>query len=127
MKSTLLIGLGVLSLATHSVADDVSEHALEANKEAVRQAEAVINAHDLAAIRGAYAEDYVRHSEATPEAPEADLDTFMTMVEGWFSTFPDARQETTMMVAEGDLVGFWGTFYGTQDGRWGRSRPPARK
>ncbi len=89
---------------------------LERNKEIVRQAEQAINQSEFDLLNQFYADDFKRYSQATPGFEEADREDFINMMRGFFEAFPDAQQTSTLLVAEGDYVAFWGAFEGTQQG-----------
>ena len=104
------------SLAIGCEGTGADQATLERNKEIVRQAELVINAQAFDELDQYYAENYVRYSQATPGFEEADIAGVVMLFEGFFAAFPDGRQTTTTLVAEDDVVAFWGVFEGTQEG-----------
>ena len=63
--------------------------------------------------------DFVRHCQATPDVHVSSLDEFKAFVKADVSTFPDGHVEMTRLVAEGDLVAFYGFYAGTQKGPMG--------
>jgi predicted ester cyclase len=65
------------------------------------------------------AEDYRRHCQATPDAVVESLDDFRALLARWDEEIPDGTIEMKMLVAEGDLVGIWGVYSGTQQGPMG--------
>ena len=62
------------------------------------------------------APDVVRHCQATPAVKISSLDQLKEFLQQDTATFPDSRQTIVHMVAEGDLVGLWATYDGTQRG-----------
>ena len=62
---------------------------------------------------------FIRHSQATPEVGVRSLADFKEFDRQSRVVFPDMRISLNMLVAEGDLVAFWGQFSGTQTGPWG--------
>jgi steroid delta-isomerase-like uncharacterized protein len=62
------------------------------------------------------ASDVVRHCQATPAVEVRSLDQLKEFLRQDTAIFPDSRQTIVRMVAEGDLVGVWGTYDGTQRG-----------
>ena len=62
------------------------------------------------------ASDVVRHCQATPAVEVRSLDQLKEFLRQDTAIFPDSRQTIVRMVAEGDLVGVWGTYEGTQRG-----------
>jgi steroid delta-isomerase-like uncharacterized protein len=66
-----------------------------------------------------YAQDFKRYCQATPEAKVENLDDFKALLAEWDKQFPDNYSELDMIAAEGDLVGFYMTYTGTQEGPMG--------
>ena len=97
------------------------------NKEIVIQANDALNAHDIDKMLELYADDFVRHCQATPGAEIGDLETFKKLSEDWMTATPDAKQTIHMLVAEGDLVAFHTTFEGTHEGQMGPFPPTGKK
>ncbi len=62
------------------------------------------------------AQDYVRHSQATPDLQINSQEAFRAFVEQDAVTFPDNMLTTHALIAEGDLVAVYGTWSGTQTG-----------
>jgi steroid delta-isomerase-like uncharacterized protein len=62
------------------------------------------------------ASDVVRHCQATPAVEVRSLDQLKEFLQQDSAIFPDSRQTIVHMVAEGNLVGVWGTYEGTQRG-----------
>ena len=92
---------------------------LAQNKELVHKVNDVLNAHDIEKMREFYAEDFVRHCQATPEMETSDLDAFIKLSNDWMTATPDAKQTIHFLAAEGDLVAFYTTFEGTHTGQMG--------
>jgi steroid delta-isomerase-like uncharacterized protein len=92
---------------------------LAKNKEIVVQANDAINAQDFDKIREFYAPNFVRHCQATPDTVINNLESFINMAKEWWVSFPDAKQTIHMLAAEGDLVAFYVSFEGTQNGPMG--------
>ena len=65
------------------------------------------------------AKDYRRHCQATPDVTVESLDDFKALLRSFDETSPDATMTLDQMAAEGDLVAFWGTWSGTQQGPFG--------
>lgn len=89
------------------------------NKAVVMQAFDVLNNHDYEKLDELIAENYVRHSQATPDVKVETLDDFIAMVSDWDRAFPDAKMEVHLVAAEGDLVAFYMTYTGTHTGQMG--------
>ncbi len=65
------------------------------------------------------AADVVRHCPATPAVVIQNLDQLKEFMRQDTLVFPDSVQTVVHMVAEGDLVGLWATYEGTQRGPMG--------
>ena len=98
---------------------------LEQNKELVRRFAEASNARDFDALDALIAPNFVRHSQATPDVRVENREQFKQFLRQDAATFPDSRQTVSMLVAEGDLVAFYATYVGTQEGPMGRF-PPSR-
>jgi len=96
----------------------------EAKKEAANTAIVIeafdaLNNKDYGTLDQFIAPDYRRHCQATPDARVESIDDFIALAKEWDATFPDANMTLHFTAAEGDLVAFWGTFSGTQEGPMG--------
>ncbi|MEE9224976.1 MAG: ester cyclase [Bacteroidota bacterium] len=98
----------------------------EENKAVIRRFIEAINNRDLDLLDELMTPDFVRHSQATPNVQVRSRGDFKRFVQRDLTTFPDAAITIEMLVAEGDMVGFYGTFAGTQEGQMGPF-PPSRK
>lgn len=72
-----------------------------------------INSQKFDAFERFFAEDMKRHCQATPDVQIRSLEEMIQFNQKWTTEFPDARMETKMVVAEGDLVAWYGSFVGT--------------
>lgn len=99
----------------------------EANKAVVMQAAEAINSHDYDKLDQFIVPDYKRHCQATPDLNVETLDQFVDMLKFWMQAFPDGKQGIDMLIAEGDLVAFYGSFIGTQTGPMGDIPPTGRQ
>lgn len=89
------------------------------NKELVRRFVRLGNDRDFDALGEIVAPDFVRHCPATPDVDVRSFDDFRRFLEVDAATFPDSRVTMHELVAEGDLVAFWATYEGTQEGPMG--------
>jgi len=108
---TLIIALAVVLMSCSAVDDTAAK-----NKAIVLQSLEAINSQNFDKLDEFMAQDYVRHSQATPDVKVESLADFKALLSEWFTTFPDAKQGITLLAAEGDLVAFYGSFIGTQTG-----------
>ena len=90
------------------------------NKELVAEALAIIQSGDFDRLDDYIAEDYVRHCQATPEVQVTSLAAFKEYLVQNRETFPDETLTVHRLVAEDDLVAFWMTYSGTQQGPMGQ-------
>ena len=87
-----------------------------ANKEVVMRAAEFINARNYEALSEVIAADYLRHSQATPGLEVTTFDQFVEFLRQGAVSFPDDRAIFDVLVAEGDMVAFWGYYEGTNTG-----------
>jgi steroid delta-isomerase-like uncharacterized protein len=99
----------------------------EINKQIVRSFADAGNRNDVEAFDTVLTPDFVRHCEATPEVTVTTCEDFKEFYRETAKTFPDQRMRLDKLVAEGDLVAFWGTFSGTQKGPMGPFPPTGRR
>jgi len=90
-----------------------------ANKKTVRRMIEAINARDFDALDAVVASDVVRHSAATPGVKVRNLYQFKDFLLRDLAAVPDAQQEVTAMIAEGDKVAVRAIYRGTQSGPMG--------
>jgi predicted ester cyclase len=89
------------------------------NKELVAEVFAVIEAGDLDKLDRYIAEDYVRHCQATPDVNITSLEGFKEFLARDRATVPDQKLVLHRLVGEDDLVAFWATYSGIQEGPMG--------
>jgi len=97
------------------------------NKEVVRNAFEIVAAGDYEGMGTVIADDYVRHSQATPGLVIDSLDDFKEFIRQDRAAIPDQKLELVHLVAEGDLVAFWGIYSGTQTGEMGPFPPTGKQ
>ena len=113
----LLVGILILCEVPNSLAGSSGE--LERNKALVMKAAAVLDTGALDDLDRYFTTDYVRHSQATPDAVVRSLDDFKNLLREWSHTFSNIVTTVDVLVAEGDLVAFYGSYTATQSGRMG--------
>lgn len=69
---------------------------------------------------------FERHCQATPQVQINSLEAFKAFLHQDRLAVPDQNMELRYLVAEDDLVAYWGTYQGTQSGQMGPF-PPADK
>ena len=113
----VLVGILVLCGVSSSVAESSDE--LERNKALVLEVTAMLDAGVLDDLDKYFAADYARHCQATPDAVVGSLDDFKAILQGWGETFSDIVTTVDVLVAEGDLVAFYGSYTAIQTGPMG--------
>lgn len=92
---------------------------LATNKALVREFVDIGNARQFDRLAEVVADDFVRHSQATPGLVITNRDAFRAFMEQDILTFPDSQVSVQQSVAEGDRVAVWATYSGTQLGPMG--------
>ncbi len=105
---------------------DPSIKLAQENKETVNKAFEVVSKGDYDNMDKYIADNYVRHSQASPDVEIKSLDEFKEFIRQDRLVIPDQQLEIKYLVAEGDLVAFWMTYKGTQTGQMGPF-PPSNK
>ena len=110
----LFLTVGATALAAEGSADEQ-----EQNKKVVMRTVELMNSKAYDQLGEVMAQDYVRHSQATPEAVVENLDGFVAMLQQWDGSFTEIVNEVHQLIAEGDLVAIYGTYSGTHSGQMG--------
>jgi predicted ester cyclase len=110
-KYIVVASVACLVIACTSVDPQITDNKVIAEKFVT-----TINQKNLDGLDEIMSVDLVRHCQATHEIQVRSLEDFKVFLEETFSSFPDARQEINMMVAEGDKVAMHATLIGTQEG-----------
>ena len=103
--------------STNSFAE--SQDNLEQNKTLVMGAFAALDAGVLDDLDKYIAADYARHCQATPGVIIRSLKDFKALLQDWSHTYSGVETKVDVLVAEGDLVAFYGSFTATQIGPMG--------
>jgi len=119
-----LASLSVLGLLSCSPGSEAIENE---NKALVNRFGEASNARQFDLIAGMVTEDFVRHCQATPDVDVRSRDQFIEYLKSDATVFPDSRQTAQHLVAEGDMVAFWITYEGTQEGQMGPFPPSHKK
>ena len=117
LLACVLTGLLCFWSSTNSFAE--SQDNLEQNKTLVMEAFAALDAGDLDGLDKYIVADYVRHCQATPGVVIRSLEDFKILLQVWSHTYSDVKTKADVLVAEGDLVAFYGSFTATQIGPMG--------
>ena len=125
-RNAMLLIVLLFIVASLSCAPAVDDQTAK-NKEVVMQAIDVLNNHEYEKLDQLYAQDFKRYCQATPEAVVESLDDFKMLLAEWDKQFPDAYNELHMIAADSDLVAFYMTYSGTQEGQMGPFPPTGKK
>jgi len=79
----------------------------------------IVEAGDLDRLDEYIADDYVRHCQATPDVEVTSLEGLKEFLLNDRETVPNPKITVTRLIAEDDLVAFWATFSGIQEGPMG--------
>jgi len=96
------------------------------NKEIVMNTFDAVSSGDFEELNNYFADNYVRHCQATPGLIIESLDDFKEFLKADRISIPDQKLNVKMLVAEDNLVAFWATYSGTQTGNMGPF-PPSNK
>ena len=114
LGSVVLVALGAASGCVCEPCDQGKK-----NKELVAEVFAVIEAGSFDKLDQYIAADYVRHCQATPDINVTSLEGLKEFLNGDLETVSDPKMVIHRMLAEDDLVAFWATYSGIQDGPMG--------
>jgi len=114
-----LITIVLLALAGSLGCGQAVDDQAAKNKAVVMETIDILNNHEYEKLDQVYAQDFKRYCQATPEAVVENLDDFKALLAEWDKQFPDNYSELDMIAAEGDLVAFYMTYSGTQEGPMG--------
>jgi predicted ester cyclase len=89
------------------------------NKELVADVFEIVESGDLDRLDEYIATDYVRHCQATPDIEVTSLEGLKEFLVNDRQTVPNPKLTVTRLVAEDDLVAFWATYSGIQEGPMG--------
>jgi steroid delta-isomerase-like uncharacterized protein len=120
---TIVLLFVAASLSCDQAVDDQATK----NKAVVMETIDVLNSHEYEKLDQLYAQDFKRYCQATPEAVIASLDDFKALLAEWDKQFPDNYSELHMIAADSDLVAFYMTYSGTQEGQMGPFPPSGKK
>ncbi len=89
---------------------------VQTDKNLVRRFTDLTNAADWDGLAEVMAENFTRHSAATPGPSVTSREQFVALQKGFLRTFPDQRVTIQQLVAEGNRVALLATYSGTQTG-----------
>ncbi len=105
----------------------MSRTSTEENKALVRRFAEAINHADHQALDELLAADFTRHCQVTPDVNVRSREDFKRFDSESRATFPDEHIDVDYVVAEGNLVAFYGRYSGTQRGPLGPFPPSGRR
>lgn len=117
-----VLGFGVLGCSGLASAQSAGEQ-----KALVEAFTAAVNSHELNRLDELVVDNFVRHSQATPDVRVRSRGDFRAFLEANRAAFPDERVTLSQLVAEGDRVAFWGKYVGTQSGPMEPFPPSGKK
>jgi len=126
-RNQILVVISLMGLVAPLLgcSEDISVE--QQNKAIVMQAVDVINNHEYDKLDQFIAQDYKRHCQATPDVKIETLAEFIEMIKYWMQACPDGKQGVDLLIAEGDLVAFYGVFSGTHTGPMGDIPPTGKR
>ena len=89
------------------------------NKELVAEVFEIVESGNLDRLDEYIAADYVRHCQATPDIEVTSLEGLKEFLVNDRQTVPNPQLVLHRLVAEDDLVAFWATYKGIQEGPMG--------
>jgi predicted ester cyclase len=114
LGAIVIVGLAVVTSCVCEPCDEGMR-----NKELVAEVFAIMEAGEYDKLDDYLAADYVRHCQATPEVNVASLQGMKDYLNDLEETFPDQKMIIHRLVAEDDLVAFWASWGGVQEGSMG--------
>ena len=114
---TTLLLAGTATLLTSCLCGPCEE--ATSNKEIALAAFEAIGNGELDALDNLVAEDYVRHCPATPDVEVTSLQAFKDYLLQDRETVPEPQLAVTHLISEDNLVAFWATYAGVQEGPMG--------
>lgn len=100
---------------------------LAAHKAAAVRFGEIINSRDYDALPEVCQPNLVRHCPATPDVVVRSIEDMVAFLQEDLKAVPDSVVTLKMMAAEGDLVGFWANYSGTQEGPMGPFPPSGKR
>lgn len=85
----------------------------------MQRLERAMNERQLDQLDELLTDDFVRHSEATPQLQVQSREQFKEFLRQDAASFPDNVQRFIHVAVEGDLIGFYASYEGTHEGPLG--------
>jgi predicted ester cyclase len=114
LGAIVMVGLVVVTSCVCEPCDEGKR-----NKELVAEVFAVVEAGEFDKLDQFIASGYVRHCQATPDIEVTSLEAFKEFLAKDRETVSDPKIVLHRLIAEDDLVAFWVTYSGIQDGPFG--------
>lgn len=92
------------------VAGSVTAGTIEENKALVSKFIDADNSKDFENLPTYITENFMRHSEASPNVVVTNRDQFVEHMRDSLEMFPDARIDVQQIIAEGDRVAVWASY-----------------
>jgi len=100
---------------------------LEAHKATAQRFTEIVNTREFEAFPEVCQPNLVRHCPATPDVNVRSLEDMVAFLEEDLRGVPDATIALKTLVAEGELMGFWANYSGTQEGQMGPFPPSGKR
>ncbi len=100
---------------------------LEAHKTTVQRFTEIINSRNYEAFPEVCQPNLVRHCPATPDVNVRSIEDMVAFLEEDLKSVPDSVVTLKLLAAEGDRVGFWANYSGTQEGQMGPFPPSGKR
>lgn len=113
----VLLSFALVSMI--AACDPSQSNEFEANKQLINRFVATINAAEWDALDELLTEDFQRHCQATPDVQVNSREEFKQLQQSFYTSMPDQRITTEMLIAEGDKVAAYATYTGTLTGPMG--------
>ena len=112
-----VLGIGFLALQMSCLCGPCE--VATTNKELALSAFEAVAAGNMDALDDLIAVDYVRHCEATPDVKVNSLAAFKAYLLADRMSVPDPQLKVVHLISEDNLVAFWATYAGIQEGPMG--------
>lgn len=103
-------------VAANLAAGSVAAGTIDENKALVSKSIAADNSNDYENLPTYITEDFMRHSQASPNVVVTNRDQFVAHMRDSDEMFPDAIIDVQQIIAEGDRVAVWASYQGRAAG-----------
>ena len=100
---------------------------LEAHKATAQRFAEIVNTREFEAFPEVCQPNLVRHCPATPDVNVRSVEDMVAFLEEDLKAVPDSVVTLKMLAVEGELMGFWANYSGTQEGQMGPFPPSGKR